>query len=146
MCEHKIIGARRHGEHGAPVTDSLLCYRCGHSLETLTLPLGRRDECPSCVAELHVCRMCRHYDPRVPEACLEDDALEVIEKERANFCDYFKPSASAYTPGFNEATDEAKDQLAALFGDSASEGGDSPNSPPSEDDDALSRAEDLFKS
>ena len=44
-----------------------------------------------------------YYDPLVPEACTEDDALEVKEKARANFCDYFKPTGDAYTPGERDA-------------------------------------------
>ena len=129
------------------MSEALACYRCGQSLEALTLPLGRRDECPSCVAELHVCRMCQYYDSGVPTSCTEDDALEVTEKERANFCDYFKPSADAYTPGFNEATDKARDELAALFGDTTgADSAETPETGSSDEDDAMNRAEDLFKS
>ena len=129
------------------MSEPLACFRCGHDLEALTLPLGRRDECPNCVAELHVCRMCRYYDSGVPKSCTEDDALEVTEKERANVCDYFKPSADAYTPGFNEATDKANAELAALFGETASAGpAEAPETAAGDEDDTLSRAEDLFKS
>jgi hypothetical protein len=69
----------------------LLCYRCGASLAKLTLPISRQDECPSCANYLHVCRMCEFFDPNVPKQCKEDDAEEVFEKERLNFCDWFKP-------------------------------------------------------
>jgi hypothetical protein len=73
--------------------NSLACYRCGASLESLTLPLSRRDLCPHCSVELHVCRMCRHYAPSLPDACNEEDAEEVRNKTSANFCDYFSPVA-----------------------------------------------------
>ena len=130
------------------MSESLACFRCGHSLDSLPLPLGRRDECPGCTAELHVCRMCQMYDPREPNQCAEEDALEVNEKERANFCDYFKPSPSAFSPEFMEAQGKATSELAQLFGDdaSASPDEDSGSGGPSESDEALSRAEDLFKS
>jgi len=132
------------------MSERLSCYRCGQSLEALPLPLGRRDECPSCVAELHVCRMCLMYDPREPTGCTEEDALEVMEKERANFCDYFKPDPDAHTPGFMEAQVQAESELANLFGDAGpgSEGGQAADEGPgtSADEDTLSRAEDLFKS
>ena len=127
------------------MSEHLSCYRCGHSLDSLPLPLGRRDECPGCTAELHVCRMCHMYDPREPNQCAEEDALEVNEKERANFCDYFKPSASAFSPEFLEAEGKAKSELAQLFGDDDSAGDNAPDGA-SESDEALSRAEDLFKS
>ena len=128
------------------MSETLSCYRCGHSLETLPLPLGRRDECPNCVAELHVCRMCLMYDPREPTGCTEDEALEVLDKEHANFCDYFKPSPDAFSPGLMEAQGRAQSELAGLFGeeqpDNEGEGG---RSGAAEEDEALNRAEDLFK-
>jgi hypothetical protein len=83
--------------------------------------------------------MCVYYDPDVPKACTEDDALEVNEKARANFCDYFKPSDAAFAPGEMEAEHAARAQLNSLFG----EGPAKPES--STDDGALSAAEDLFK-
>lgn len=118
------------------MVETLHCYRCGASLAGLSLPLGRMDECPECTIQLHVCRMCRDYDPRVPKQCREDDAEEVREKERPNFCDYFQPSADAHDPSFAAAESRSRDQLDALFGDSDSDGGE---------DDAGSAAEDLFK-
>jgi len=145
------------GHDAMGVSEPLACYRCGHSLASLTLPLARRDECPNCTVEVHVCRMCRQYDPSEPTGCSEDDALEVREKERANFCDYFKPSGNAFSPGRMEAQDQARTELAALFNESDPA---SPVAPPSAQeptagdesteasagDGAISRAEDLFRS
>ena len=78
--------------------DELRCYRCGASLEKLTPPLSRQDECPGCSVYLHVCRMCVHFDASVPKQCREDDAEEVLDKEKLNFCDWFKASADAFDP------------------------------------------------
>ena len=61
-------------------------YRCGASLADISLPFTRLEECPACENYLHVCRMCVYFDPAVPKQCREDDAEEVQEKERANFC------------------------------------------------------------
>ena len=90
--------------------------------------------------------MCRYYDAQVPKACGEDDAEEVKEKERANFCDYFKPSANAYVPGFRAASAQAETQLASLFGEEPAEAG-SPMSGDEipEEDDPHQALEDLFK-
>ena len=101
------------------MSESLSCYRCGHSLDSIPLPFSRRDECSNCIAELHVCRMCLMYDVSEPNSCKEEDALEVTEKERANFCDYFKPNPKAYTPGFVESQDKALSELTALFSNSS---------------------------
>lgn len=125
---------------------SLKCYRCGSSLTELPLPLGRLDECPDCETQLHVCRMCVSYDPKIPKACAEDDAIEVRDKRSANFCDYFKPSDHAYAPGEYEADLAARAEFSALFGDSLPEGGEL-ELPGTEDTSpsALEEAEALFK-
>ncbi len=95
----------------------LRCYRCGAGLARLTLPLSRLDNCPACQVDLHVCRMCRHYAPTAPDGCTEDDAETVNEKARANFCDYFRPDPNAFDGSLRAADDQARDQLAALFGE-----------------------------
>jgi len=97
------------------MTDDLLCYRCGASLAELSLPLSRQDECPTCSVYLHVCKMCALYDPGVPRQCREDDAEEVIEKERLNFCEWFKPGDDVFDAARAKQQTKAKDALAALF-------------------------------
>ncbi len=111
------------------------CYRCGESLAALTLPLSRRDECPHCSVHLHVCRMCLHFDPGVARQCREDDADDVTDKERVNFCDYFEPSGDAFDPARKQQADRARSALDALFGD-----GDA-----APDDADSSAADELFK-
>ncbi|HJP38582.1 MAG: hypothetical protein QF483_05190 [Gammaproteobacteria bacterium] len=117
----------------------LCCYRCGASIEALSLPLSRLDECPSCSVYLHCCRMCRYYDPAVTEQCIEDDAEEVREKANSNFCDYFKPGFDRFDPAPVAAEGRAKNTLDALFGDADSDA-DEPGGP-----DAAGDAEDLFR-
>lgn len=56
---------------------------------------GRRDECEKCRADVHVCRNCKHYDPKAYNECRETQADRVQEKERSNFCDYFEIGTSA---------------------------------------------------
>ena len=99
------------------MSHNIACYRCGESLAELTLPLSRQDQCPACTADLHVCKMCVHFDKHVPRQCREDGAEDVTEKERPNFCDWFKPSPRAFDPARKEQADAAQDALAALFGD-----------------------------
>ena len=100
--------------------DTWVCWKCGASLEGLPRPFGRREECPACRAELHVCRMCRHYDPRVSRACREPVAGEVKDKERANFCDWFqaRQGAGPGSPGGSDASSrQALEALIGLGGD-----------------------------
>ena len=94
----------------------LRCYRCGESLAALSLPLSRLEECPSCSVHLHCCRLCVYFDPAVTEQCTEDDAEEVREKIRANFCDYFKPGYIAFDPAGVAAEERARHSLDSLFG------------------------------
>lgn len=102
------------------MTDSYVCWKCGASIESLSQPLERTDSCPGCRAELYVCRMCEFYDPRVSGQCREPIADHVANKERANFCGYFKLRPGAYT-STEAATEGARSQLAALFGESGAE-------------------------
>ena len=103
---------------------ALCCYRCGETLEGLSLPFGRRDLCPACGVELHVCRMCAHYAPSLPDACDEDDAVEVRDKTAANFCDYFLPTATSFDGRAKQAEDEARLKLEALFGEAKTKAAD----------------------
>lgn len=94
----------------------LVCWKCGASLEALSLPLRRLDECKACSAELHACKLCVDYDVTKAKHCREPIAEEVRDKEHANFCDYFKPKPGAYVPPDREARDASKAGLDALFG------------------------------
>jgi hypothetical protein len=61
--------------------------------------------------------MCRNFDATVPAQCLEEDAEDVTEKERQNFCDWFVPSEDAFNPAKKEQADRARQSLDSLFGD-----------------------------
>jgi hypothetical protein len=69
---------------------SLFCFNCNKEIPITGL-VGRRDECPQCRADMHVCKNCEFYDPKVYNECREPQADIVKEKDRANFCDYFSP-------------------------------------------------------
>lgn len=94
----------------------LVCWQCGTSLAHLSLPLTRLDACKTCNAELHVCRLCEFYDVGKAKHCREPIAEEVRDKQRANFCDYFRPKEGAYSNQEQAAADQAKAALEALFG------------------------------
>ena len=110
----------------------LQCWKCGATLPEMRFPYSRYEECSACKADLHVCRLCRQYDSAVSDACREDRADFVLDKEKANFCDYFKPHPGAYQPADERKAREARAQLAELFGDSE---------PPQDDKDSGSESE-----
>lgn len=102
--------------------DQLVCWKCGGSLDAVTLPLRRLETCPACEAELHVCRMCEFYDTTVAHACREPVAEEVRDKTQANFCDYLRPRRGAFEPQ-DPARHVAEQRLRELFGDEGDTGG-----------------------
>ena len=97
------------------MTNKLVCWKCGMDLSCLPQPLGRRAACTSCHAELHVCRMCRHFDTGKAKQCREPMAEEVKDKVRANFCEWFQAKDDAFAPSEGVKSD-ARSALDALFG------------------------------
>ena len=102
--------------------EGLVCWKCGASIAEHPLPLARAAECRSCRADLHVCKMCEHYDPRVAKSCREPIAEEVNDKERSNFCGYFKAKPGAYNATDHSVAAAAQAKLEALFGASPNGG------------------------
>ncbi len=125
--------------HSLIMSTELVCYNCNYSLAGLSLPLSRRDMCPACSVHLHVCRMCVAYDPDVIGQCREDDADDVLDKERLNFCEWFAPANGAFDASRQDAQSEARAQLDSLFGDEPA------GTASSESDSLVADAEKLFK-
>jgi hypothetical protein len=89
--------------------------RCGFCGEDLGAgPFGRREECPRCGRDVHCCLNCRFHDPHAPNECREPQAELVLERDRANFCDFFSPKEGASGPTPDPAA-EARRKLDALF-------------------------------
>jgi hypothetical protein len=115
--------------------ETLVCWKCGASIAALLLPLGRAETCPACRADLHVCRLCEFFDVRAADSCREPTADPVQNKERSNFCGYFKPRAGAYHA---RSDADARAALDALFG------GASASAAPTDADRARAELEKLF--
>jgi hypothetical protein len=65
------------------------CWHCGYQIDLrLNGGIGKKDECPNCEADLHVCRNCRFFDPGSENECSEPIAEWVRDKDRANSCEY----------------------------------------------------------
>ena len=89
------------------------CHYCGSQLEARK-PV-RTDVCPSCGRGVKVCLNCAFYDEGAEDKCREPQAEWVKEKDRSNFCDYFRfrDTASGHT-GKNVG-DSVKAKLDSLF-------------------------------
>ena len=91
------------------------CASCGASYEP---PVYRTSLCDSCGRELKTCTNCRHYAPGLSNECREPVSERVIEKNRANFCDWFSPAADAGAgKDGDDGRDDARRAFDSLFGD-----------------------------
>ena len=70
------------------------CWNCGAGLESADY--GRENSCLSCGKPTRVCRNCRWYRTGRPNECEEPMAERVLDKERANYCEYFEPTRDAH--------------------------------------------------
>ncbi len=87
------------------------CWHCGTGLTFLDY--GRTDVCRKCGRDTKTCKGCFFYEQNAHNACREPQADRVVDKEKSNFCDYFKPSQ---TSGHAAATSSAlKAAAEALF-------------------------------
>lgn len=88
-----------------------LCTFC--QKEILTPKPGRLETCLFCQGDLHCCLQCHFYDSQSYNECSEPQAERVLEKEKANFCDYFV--FDPQTRIKKESADNSKEKLEALF-------------------------------
>jgi hypothetical protein len=93
---------------------SLVCHKCGKPLsDTLKVMVSRSDICPHCRADIRSCKMCQFYDVKAYNDCRESSADRIVEKEKANFCDYFKIGSAGNDA--DKARQDAIAKAAALF-------------------------------
>jgi hypothetical protein len=100
----------------------MVCWKCGYAIDLASgSRLGTRDGCPQCDSDLHACRNCRHYDLAKHNQCTETQAEWVRDKEAANYCDYFSPSAVSRAGALGSSSrvestsDDAKKRFDSLF-------------------------------
>lgn len=73
---------------GVTTTGQGACWHCGAAVDAADY--GRGDTCRACGRDTRVCRNCGFYDPALYNECHETQAERVVDKERANFCDFFR--------------------------------------------------------
>lgn len=96
----------------AYVDPKFYCYKCNNEL-VFEVKMGFRETCHHCAADLHVCKNCQLYDPGSHNSCRESQSDYVPDKEKANFCGYFKMVEGAREE--NKEVAKAKSALEALF-------------------------------
>ena len=126
--------------------NNLVCWNCGKSISDVPIPISRHSQCSHCFNELHCCRLCKHYDPERSTYCFEERADTPVQKENANFCDYFTPKPNVFTQGNAQKSLNSKAQLESLFGKTdAEEEPEIDEFPESKEDSTKQALDDLFK-
>lgn len=92
----------------------LICTSCKTS-NTLADKVGLREECSKCGTDLHSCLHCQFYDRSAYHECRESSADYVKEKDRANFCDYYRPSGPSAADALAKKQQDIKAAAEALF-------------------------------
>ena len=92
----------------------MTCFFCGRQIDTRER-VGFRDSCPGCDRPLHACRNCNFYDLKYHNECRETQAERVVDKDRANFCEYFTPSMGRAGAAGVSAKSAAASKLEELF-------------------------------
>ncbi len=92
----------------------MLCQACQTEiLLAAGESVGFRDACDRCRADLHVCLNCEHFDAAAYNACHEPNAERILDKDRANRCEYFRPTSQVQAA--DGARDDAMADLERLF-------------------------------
>ena len=67
------------------------CFSCQKLFEIdHNQAIARSEECPYCYSSVRSCRMCEFYDVKAYNECRESSADRLVDKEKSNFCDYYK--------------------------------------------------------
>ena len=70
--------------------------------------------CPSCSKALHTCRTCSFYSPSSHYGCRESVDELVQDKDRPNFCDYFRLTQNSVKNSSENAA-KAEDVFNSFF-------------------------------
>ena len=69
----------------------MYCFKCKEIQDTKN-KVGFRATCLTCGSDLHVCKNCKYYQRGKPSDCIVPNVEPVLDKEKQNFCEDFKPS------------------------------------------------------
>jgi hypothetical protein len=93
-----------------------VCHACGNEIDLgLARAAGRREECPHCRAPLHACRNCTAFDETARYGCREPQAEPPLDKDAANYCDFFVFRKGPAAPKEEDPRAKALADLEALF-------------------------------
>ena len=88
----------------------IYCFSCQKTSQWESV--SRRDECPHCQSDVHVCLNCQLFDRAFHHECRESQAEYVKDKDRSNFCEYFQAKGPSDT---GPSADSLRQAAQALF-------------------------------
>lgn len=93
----------------------LECFKCRKKfdIDDSTVTIARSDECPHCGAPIRCCLMCHFYDPASYNECHEPMAEKIREKDKANFCNYYRVAKEGNKHGYDK--DQFLKDAASIF-------------------------------
>lgn len=92
------------------------CFKCQKENSVID-KVHFRDDCQSCGQDLHCCRQCQNYDEGSYNECRDSSADRILDKEKANYCDFYLAKTKGAAQGLS-ASPSKSDLLAqaeALF-------------------------------
>ncbi|RPJ09883.1 MAG: hypothetical protein EHM28_00115 [Spirochaetaceae bacterium] len=92
-----------------------ICARCGHPLGD-SFEISRSSSCPACRADLRTCTNCDFFSPGSNMDCREIVPELVTDKEKGNFCDFFRFKTGEKKPAGTRKAKTAHDDFSKLFG------------------------------
>jgi predicted RNA-binding Zn-ribbon protein involved in translation (DUF1610 family) len=92
-----------------------VCHACGQGLDP-NLSIVRSSLCPACGRDLKVCLNCVFYSPTAHWECRESISERVAEKDKANFCDWFRFKDSTGAGPERPNDHKVKEDFFKLFG------------------------------
>lgn len=92
----------------------MICHACKNAFQIEGF-ISRTSECPHCSADVHCCLNCDHYDPAAHNRCREPKADWVTDREKANFCDWFRPNKLAAASKAKDTRVDARRAFDSLF-------------------------------
>ena len=89
----------------------MICAHCCKEISETRIHI--RDECPACGRDLHICLNCEFYDRNAYRQCRETIKEPAQDKEKANFCDFFRATETGLAQAGEES--DAFKKLDGLF-------------------------------
>jgi len=90
------------------------CYFCQEEIAP-DVTIGYATLCPHCGKPLKICFNCRFYDPNAYHQCKESVEEQVLQKDRANFCELFVMSNQSSSDEQLRKKEEARKKFLSLF-------------------------------